>query len=331
MTAPPRPPDEPLRLAALHALDILDTPAEERFDRITRLARRIFDVPVALVSLVDADRQWFKSGDGLGCTQTPRGTSFCGHTILAPELLVVPDTLDDERFRDNPMVVEGPRIRFYAGCPLTVPGGLNLGALCLMDHRPRVLGEADRENLRDLARLVVRELVAFELATADELTGCLNRRAFKSMAMHLLEVCKRTGTAATLAYFDLNGFKQINDHYGHAEGDRALVEFVSTLQGAIRNTDLVGRLGGDEFAALFVGDQEGPAANIIERLRDQLCRPYTAGSRPYPLRFSVGEVRFDPARHSSLDQIFEEADAIMYSEKGSAKAVRLTAVQELTH
>jgi diguanylate cyclase (GGDEF)-like protein len=330
MIAPPRQPDEPLRLAALHALEILDTPPEERFDRITRLARRIFDVPIALVSLVDADRQWFKSADGFVCEQTPRSTSFCGHTILEPELLVVPDALQDERFRDNPMVTGEPRVRFYVGCPLTIPGGLNLGALCLMDHQPRMFGDEDRENLRDLARLVVRELVAFELATTDELTGCFNRRAFKNMAVHVLEVCRRTGAGATLAYFDLNGFKQINDSYGHAEGDRALVEFVNALRAGIRSTDLVGRLGGDEFAALFVGTREGKDANIIERLRDKLCGPHTEGLRPYPLRFAVGEVSFDPERHFSVSQIFEEADAIMYRQKQAAKAVRRISEQETT-
>lgn len=315
MIAPEQPLNEAERVAKLHSLDILDTPAEERFDRLTRLAKRVFDVPTALVSLVDAERQWFKSGDRFAGTQTARRDSFCGHTILGYDLLIVPDTLADARFRDNPLVIGGPRIRFYAGCPLTVPGGFNLGALCVIDQRPRTFDDDDRRSLRDLAKLAVRELVAVELATTDELTGCLNRRAFTSMARQLLGVCRRTGQGVTLAYFDLDGFKHINDTYGHAQGDRALIEFVSTLRASIRDADLVGRLGGDEFAALFVGIDEASGADLIARVRDELDRRHDAGTRPYRLRFSVGEVGFAPQRHHSIEQMLDEADAIMYAEK----------------
>ena len=152
------PEDEEERLAALHRLDILDTAPEPRFDLLARIAADTFQVPIALVSLVDRDRQWFKSNIGLENRETHRDASFCAHAILRDEVMVVPDTLVDERFADNPLVTGAPRIRFYAGCPLRLPDGHRVGTLCLIDSRPRQLDEAQSDLLRNLARLVEREL-----------------------------------------------------------------------------------------------------------------------------------------------------------------------------
>lgn len=152
------PDDEAERLAALRALDLLDTPAEERFDRLTRMAAALFRVPVALVSLVDADRQWFKSCIGTDVCETSRETSFCAHAVVAREMLVVPDTLADARFRDNPLVTDEPRIRFYAGAPVHAPGGQPVGTLCIIDTRPRDLSASDRALLADMAATVEAEL-----------------------------------------------------------------------------------------------------------------------------------------------------------------------------
>lgn len=163
MHKPALPPNEAERLAALHALKILDTPPEERFDRITRIAQRLFDVPIALVSLVDANRQWFKSRQGLEASETPRDISFCGHAILGDDVFVVPDTQQDLRFCDNPMVTGEPKIVFYAGCPLTALDGSKLGTLCIKDRRPRQMSPAEIELIRDLAAMVEDELNAVEL------------------------------------------------------------------------------------------------------------------------------------------------------------------------
>jgi phosphoribosyl 1,2-cyclic phosphodiesterase/DNA-binding response OmpR family regulator len=153
----PLPPDEEQRLATLHSLGILDTPEEQRFDRLTRLAAAILRVPVALVSLVDRERQWFKSAHGMEVRQTPRETSFCAHAVAARELLVVPDALADHRFADNPQVSGRTRVRFYAGCPLFV-GQSCVGTLCVLDVRPRQLSLEQVGLLRDVAVLVEREL-----------------------------------------------------------------------------------------------------------------------------------------------------------------------------
>ncbi|MFD9698748.1 ATP-binding protein [Lentzea sp. NPDC059081] len=138
------------RVAALRGTGVLDTPPEERFDRITRTARRLLDAPIALVSLVDLDRQWFKSCSGLDATETPRSVSFCAHAIEQPELMEVPDALDDPRFADNPMVLGPPHVRFYAGRPLAASSGHLIGTLCVIDERPRRLNAEERELLNDL-------------------------------------------------------------------------------------------------------------------------------------------------------------------------------------
>ncbi len=158
MIPPPLPPDEPDRLADLRALGILDTPAEERFDRLTRLAQDLFGVPIALVSLIDEDRQWFKSRQGLDAAETPREVSFCGHAILGDEVFVVPDATDDPRFQDNPLVTGDPDIRFYAGAPLHTPSGHRVGTLCVIDSEPRPWTEAQGRALQDLAAVVELEL-----------------------------------------------------------------------------------------------------------------------------------------------------------------------------
>jgi PAS domain S-box-containing protein len=158
MMKAPIPPNEAQRLEALRALGLLDTPDEERFDRITRLARRLFDVPIALVTLVDGQRQWFKSRQGLGVCETARDISFCGHAILRPGPMVIPDAARDERFADNPLVTGEPGIRFYAGQPIAAPDGSLVGVLCVGDHRPRDLGAEEMRLLGDLAGLVEDQL-----------------------------------------------------------------------------------------------------------------------------------------------------------------------------
>lgn len=166
MERPAIPADEEERIGELLDLRVLDTPPEERFDAITRLASELFGVPTALVSLVDHERQWFKSRVGLELTETPRNISFCGHAILGDEVFVVPDARADARFHDNPLVTGAPNVVFYAGAPLHGPGGHRVGTLCLIGHDARSFSEMDRTNLRALARLVERELVTEDLADA---------------------------------------------------------------------------------------------------------------------------------------------------------------------
>jgi PAS domain S-box-containing protein len=166
MLEPITPQEEAERVAALHDLCLLDTPPEERFDRLTRIAQRLFGVSTALVTLVDHERLWFKSRQGLDAVQTPRNISFCGHAILTDGLFVIEDAAADPRFADNPLVTGGPRIRFYAGMSLQGPNGYNVGTLCLIDPAPRKFSLQDAAALRDLASAVTDELEKRDLSRA---------------------------------------------------------------------------------------------------------------------------------------------------------------------
>jgi GAF domain-containing protein len=146
------------RLAALREMLILDTPPEQRFDKIVEFAAQEFDVPIALISLLDENRQWFKAKVGVDVCETTRDISFCGHAILQPDLFIIPDTRADERFADNPLVTTPPHVIFYAGAPLPLPSGHAIGTLCLIDHQPRNLDATERAILLSLRDLLLEEL-----------------------------------------------------------------------------------------------------------------------------------------------------------------------------
>lgn len=166
MQSPYFPDDEARRIASLRGLLVLDTPPEERFDSLTAYAAAVFKVPIALVSLVDEDRQWFKSRCGLESKETGRDVSFCGHTILLPQVMVIEDALADPRFADNPLVIGEPHIRFYAGAPLKLANGTRPGTFCLIDRKRRSLDAWERGHLQDLARVASLELEGLMAAPA---------------------------------------------------------------------------------------------------------------------------------------------------------------------
>ncbi|MDA0322328.1 MAG: sensor domain-containing diguanylate cyclase [Verrucomicrobia bacterium] len=317
MKAPPKPSNETKRLETLHALEILDTPPEERFDRHTRLAKRLFGVDIALISLIDADRQWFKSKQGLDADETSRDISFCGHAILDDEVLVVPDAEKDARFADNPLVAGGPEIRFYAGYPLSAPDGSKLGTLCLIDGQPRTLSDEELALLRDLGAMVEAEPVAAQLATIDDLTRLTNRRGLLHGGEYALAMCRRFNHPATLLFIDIDAFKAINDEHGHAEGDHALTEFSKILLGAFRSSDLVARLSGDEFCVLLTHAAEADVDTAETRFLAALCAWSESANRDYTLKCSVGRVAFDPGKHESFADLLAEADQRMYERKRS--------------
>lgn len=163
MLEAPLPLDETRRLEVLLNLNILDTPPEQRFDRITRIASRLFQVPIAMVTLIDGERQWFKSRVGIDFAEADRRTSFCAHTILQDGVMVVEDAHVDPRFTGNPLVTDGPKVRFYAGFPVAAPDGSKIGTLCLVDQAPRQFSDEEQALLRDLAGMVAHEVAAGEL------------------------------------------------------------------------------------------------------------------------------------------------------------------------
>ncbi len=319
MKPPEFPVDDQERLTQLRSLSILDTAPEERFDRVTRMARRLFGVPIALVSLVDENRQWFKSCFGLDVSETERRISFCGHAILQKGALVIEDATQDDRFHDNPLVTGEPHIRFYAGHPLRTLSGQALGTLCLIDREVRKFTEDDLLMLADLAGMVEREIMAVQLAISDELTRISNRRGFITLSKYSLDLCKRQLFPASLIFFDLDKFKEVNDVYGHAEGDRALKLFAEQMRESFRTSDLFARLGGDEFVALLINVEEAVISELINRFDKALQSRVTALHLPYAIQFSHGIVAYEPLKHESVEDMLREADVKMYENKASRR------------
>lgn len=320
MMLAPIPADEQPRLKALRALDILDTAPDERFDRLTRIARRLFGVQTVLVSLVDAHRQWFKSAQGVELRELPRDISFCGHAIMHEELLQIEDARLDPRFADNPLVTGPPHIRFYAGQPLHAPSGHRIGTLCLIDAEPRRLDAEECGLLRDLAAMVEDRLTMVELALLDELTGLCNRRGFELMLTQSLALCRRSQRGAALLYFDLDEFKQINDRLGHAVGDRVLADFATLLQQNFRASDLIGRRGGDEFAVLMLVSHPGEREQALTRLAAAATRYNTEHAQGWRLVYSVGVVDVLPNEAGDdAAALLALADRRMYEDKMGRK------------
>ena len=284
---------------------------ELRFERLTRLAKRLFDVPVAFVSLVQAPR--FLFGAQEDCV-LQRCLAFLAQSNICRDMLVVPDTVLDDRFQNHPLTIGQERVRFYAGCPIHVGNGDQLATLCLIDHRPRSLSTEEQILLRDLVNMAEQELLAMELATVDELTGLSNRRGFEAMAQHALSLCQRFDKPVALCYFDLDLFKQINDHYGHAEGDRALQDFSVLLTNNFRQSDIIARLGGDEFVALLPDTSAQNAEVALSFLERAVQQHNRLNERCYDLRYSAGFVAHS-GTDATISELMRRADTVMYTNK----------------
>jgi len=339
------PENEAARLEALSRYDILDTVAEQSYDDITYLAAHILRSPIAVISLVDKDRQWFKSKVGLSVSETPRDLAFCAHAILRPaQPMVVNDATRDARFATNPLVTSDPQIRFYLGVPLVTPEHLALGTLCVIDRVPRQPTSEEMKALSALSRQVVVQLelrrVASELqqtatereeylsklertqlqlqtlsaqlredSLTDSLTGLKNRAAFQQRLEEEVYRSKRYSAPLSLLLIDVDHFKQYNDTYGHAAGDRALEMVAHALQ-LVRPTDLIARYGGEEFAAILPVTSGEMAFVMAERLRKSVAS-ITAAERP--ITVSIGVSTFLPG--GTEQSLFEAADQALYAAK----------------
>ncbi len=310
------------RLQDLYALKILDTAAEERFDRYTRLVANIFDVPIALVSLVDKDRQWFKSACGLEAKETSRDVAFCAHAILEPEMLVIPDARNDPRFAGNPLVVNEPYVRFYAGAVLRGPVGKPIGTLCLIDHKPRDLSERERDWLRELARLVERELQhdyqveqlrqqIERTAYYDPLTELPNRRLVRDRLHQAILAGKKNARCLAAMFLDIDRFGALNSALGRAAGDAVLKEVARRLRAAVNPSWTVGRWQDDQFVILAHGPSARiDPATIVKPLLKVFHVPFHIGDVAYPLTVRLGASTYPEDGHDP-DSLLEKAAAAL--------------------
>ena len=310
------PPNETERLASLKASGLLDTGPAERFDRLTRLAKHLFDVPVAQLSLVDENRLWLKSCDGLDASQRemPRATSFCTHTLLQEAPLIIRDTHDDTRFQTLPLVVNAPHIRFYVGYPVKLPDGSQAGAFCLMDTEPRDFTNEQLTLLGDFAAIVEDEFALLNTATHDELTGLLNTRGFHALADYALSAHRRRGESMTLGFITLDNYPQITESLGVEEAERALRDLTSVLKGAFRGSDLLARLENNQFAILFADTDEKGAWIAMQYLAELVEQFNSRRQKGWILSVSWGVAQYDEER-GSLAQLIAHADKRTYAIK----------------
>ncbi|MBZ5486267.1 diguanylate cyclase [Halomonas aquamarina] len=459
----PIPRDEKARLAALYELALLDTPNEPVFDRITRLAAKLLGVPVATVSLVDAERQWFKSCLGLDVQQMSREVAFCAYPVASSEPLVVENACNDWRFAQNPLVTQPQGIRFYAGIPLKNSHGLVLGTLCVADTRPRVLSTADFKALLDLADIVTDEIQLRERVTCEQkekeasqralsklhhsleaqieqrthelrlvietaydgyasldaqnrvldwnlaastmfgwtrdeavgkpvstlmlpegvpaaaesapvttqatrrdggvlpveirckslalpnrqwrslflhdiserqqlerirdqqaredvLTKLANRRALDERLPEAMARARRLQKSLAVLFMDLDGFKRVNDTYGHGVGDELLREVAKRLSASARETDLVTRWAGDEFVLVLEGIEPVSVTPLAEKIIRNVEQPLVVGQATLAISTSIGVAMYMPNAPETAQELIKRADVAMYEAKRAGKA-----------
>ena len=276
MPAAPIPEYDDKRLAALARYNILDTEGEEIFDRITLMARALFQSRIALVSLVDRDRQWFKSHGGLSVCETPRDQAFCGYAILQPEPLIVEDATKDARFADNPLVTSDPNIRFYAGAQLRTHDGHALGTLCIIDQSPRQLQDVDVRLLKELATIAMNEIELRilkdndarkqALASRDSATDAFNFQTFQKLFLAECARAQHQRTPLSLAIIELDHIQSIDDALGPAAVDAVVGSIRDACNGVSRPQDIVARVSKSRFAVLMPSTTSASGEVIVRRI-----------------------------------------------------------------
>ncbi|WP_167147179.1 sensor domain-containing diguanylate cyclase [Pseudomonas sp. OTU750018] len=335
MLSPEMPCDEVLRQQILDDNELVDTPADAYLDTLVRVVREVFGVKTVLISLIDHDRQWFKSRIGLEITETPRTISFCAHAILGTQPFIVEDTHNDLRFHDNPVVINNPQIRFYAGQPLLSEEGQPLGTLCMIDPEPRQLTAKQLRLFVDMAVLVegylklrhvsaqtakLREALSREQRKTmlDPLTQLWNRAGLNHFLLKQEQQADELGLHLGVLFCDLDHFKRINDQYGHAAGDQVLWETARRINAAVRPHDIVTRSGGEEFVVLLQVHDEQELLHIAERIRNTLSKePIELDEQQLSLTISIGAALRTPSE--TPNEAMNRADQALYQAKGNGR------------
>jgi diguanylate cyclase (GGDEF)-like protein len=306
MLPAPIPDNEPERIASLRRMLLLASPDEEAFDRVTRTAQRLFDVPITLVSLIDANRQWFKSCIGLPVRETGRDVSFCGHAIMAREIFVVEDANVDARFADNPLVAGDAKVIFYAGRPLVNSEGFMVGTLCIIDHQPRHFSSEDRRALDDLGYWL--ELIFSNRQMSEvqqELLGEVDEMRRNSMLDPMLNIWSREAgetllqnesvrayhnhSALSLFVIHLDRLAAMTSTYGTAFRDAVQIEFAKCLRSMTRAYDSLSRHGDDGFLVILPDTDGRTAFELALRLKKTLgLLPFLAGDDFIDVTISLG-------------------------------------------
>jgi diguanylate cyclase (GGDEF)-like protein len=335
-------------MAEVERYEVLDTAPERSYDDLLAIAAAICNTPMGSVTLVAGDRQWFKSRLGLAAEETARDIAFCGHAILNPEdMLIVPDTLLDERFHDNPFVTGEPKIRFYAGAPL-VMNGQATGTFCVMDNKPRELTPFQKQAMVSLSRQAAallelraalrdlrhhisernwyeQKLEAYqelleeqnaeltELSKTDALTGLPNRRAFNVALGAAIGVAFTQNKALCVALLDVDHFKLVNDVHGHPAGDTVLAAIARALQAQAGGRGFVARAGGEEFVVILHDANLRDAEVQCEFMRQAVADM----PQGLPVTISIGVTQYRPG--DNVSTMYGRADEALYAAKRNGR------------
>jgi diguanylate cyclase (GGDEF)-like protein len=307
--------DEAGRIAALRRYEILDADAEDAFLRVTKLVQMVLGVPFATLSLIDSHNEVFKSARGMTGEEAERRSAFGAHVIQGNEPLHIPDTRQDARFADHPLVQGEPYIRSYLGVPLTSPDGYNIGTLAAGDTRPRWFDEREQAILGDFAKLVTEQLELRQIGERDGLTGALTRRGFYHAVEREFVRASRYERPSSLLFLDIDQFKKINDAFGHAAGDEALRAVAAKCIEVSRQTDCFGRIGGQEFGFLLPETNGHEAVQCAERMREVIEKlRFKTSSGVLSVTASFGVASLSAAMGTAA-QWFAETDVALYEAK----------------
>ncbi len=328
------------RLESLHNLQILETPVEQRFELITGLLCTIFDVPVSAISLVDLHRQWFKSIHGHQVDQTDRCVSFCQHTILGNDVMVIPDARFDDRFGNNPFVTGNPGIVFYAGTPIFSPEGLPIASLCIIGYEPKSLDERDRAILKMFARLVEQMLQAprankteesmirqvceqWRSSMIDPLTRQWNAEGIQTLIRESIVEAQSNRERVGLSLIRLEGIDAIRQDQGAIACEQAIHHFSRELLASLPAHDIIGRLRGNEFACLHTNLRD--KQHLLERINiiREAARRSAQKTRANKIEASIASVLTHPRGTTSAPVLMERVEDLLAGIKSDPDQARV--------
>jgi diguanylate cyclase (GGDEF)-like protein len=313
--------NEEKRLQKLETLEILDTPKEERFERITRAVCEALNVPISAISLIDKNRQWFKSIQGLSASETPRNVAFCAHAILENAPLVVPDATLDDRFQNNPLVTGDPSIRFYAGIPLTMEDGTRIGTLCAIDQKPHTITDTELETLKTLTAELAVEIQQIKHSEAQSALICetkpieraamldpfsklWNKTGAENLLAREIRISSEKFTPVATAFLQIDGFEDIERGHGDATKQKVLHTVVSTLLAVLRPYDALCRWHDDTFLLIVGKSTQDLLPKTLDRIKSAVRQnPVPLANGLLKITLTIGGCSLDFAAGVTTDQI----------------------------
>lgn len=300
-----RPFDEEERLAALAELQLIGTDSFERFDRIVRITHRLFAVPMADFSLIEADQQRMVASHGYNLETIDRDIALANYSLLKTELFQVPDTEHDERFQANPLVVDQPRIRFFASFPIHTKEGARIGALSIADHEPRTLNAHDQSVFHDLAEMAENELAFLQSVQFDRVTQLQTRERFAAVTEQSLRICERQQKSAVALVFSVDELRKGRNDPLHAE--HLVRVFASQLKHFFRKSDVVGRLNEHQFCVLLLDTDLNRIGPIIDKLQASIDIHNIESQGRDHLSFNHATARFKPDHPVTAEVLIDMA------------------------